>query len=82
METNINIIAGRKESEAGIRFGTIATAPFWIDGKDESIDADGQEVRLGNSNRADPNQLTWNIADGKLIQSMQKQLQKQLKSKN
>lgn len=69
METNINIIAGRKESEAGIRFGTIATAPFWIDGKDESIDADGQEVRLGNSNRADPNQLTWNIADGKLIQS-------------
>lgn len=47
METNINIIAGRKESEAGIRFGTIATAPFWIDGKDESIDADGQEVRLG-----------------------------------
>lgn len=69
METNINIIAGRKESEAGIRFGTIATAPFWIDGKDESIDADGQEVRLENSNRADPNQLTWNIADGKLIQS-------------
>ena len=47
METNINIIAGRKESEAGIRFGTIATAPFWIDGKDESIDADGKKSDWG-----------------------------------
>lgn len=69
MENNINIVAGRDKSAAGIRFGTIATAPFWVDGKEGAFVADGQEVRLGDSDQTSHNQLTWNIADGKLIQS-------------
>lgn len=73
---NINIVSGGRESlDIGIPFGTLSTKPFrnnWLveDPEDPSLPTpDGYTIHIGDSKMHAHNTLTWNIGNGKLIQS-------------
>ena len=69
---NINIVSGGRESLGiGIPFGTLSTKPFWSkDPEDLPMPTpDSYTIHIGDTMIHALNTLTWNIGNGKLIQS-------------